>query len=136
MTPTALSLRMLRRRGYLVDVCERTVPHTDPPIKRDLFGGFDLAALHLAAPGTTYVQTTSLSNLPARVAKLRGLPSVALCLKAGNAVQLHGWLKRGRRWAVKIVELKGADCDPVTVEAPRRRTACRHRQGQLFNQDA
>jgi hypothetical protein len=132
MTPTALSMRLLRRRGYLVDVCEKWLPHTTPPLRRDLFGAFDLTALHLDVTGVTGIQTTSAGNLSSRVAKLQALASVAAWLRSGNRVELHGWRKIDGRWRVKIVELRGEDMAAVTTEQPRRRLPCRHQQGGLF----
>ncbi|HYV36907.1 MAG TPA: hypothetical protein VE988_14470 [Gemmataceae bacterium] len=132
MTPTALTLRLLRRRGYLADVCERWVPIPDKNIRRDLFGAFDVAAIHRDLPGVLGVQTTSLAGLSARVKKLRSLRAVQRWVKAGNAVQCHGWLQRASKWRVKIVELRADDLCPVIVEAPRRRRPARHVQGELF----
>jgi hypothetical protein len=132
VTPTALTLRLLRRRGYMADVCERWLPHTDPPMRRDLFGGFDVVAIHRDIPGVLGVQTTSLANLPARVAKLRPLASVAAWLKCGNRVQVHGWERRGRNWTVKVVELSPDDLAAIVTEQPRRRLPNRHHYGDLF----
>jgi hypothetical protein len=132
LSPTSLSLRRLRRLGYLADVCERWAPVPGKDIRRDLFGAFDVAALHLDVPGVLGVQTTALGCLSARVAKLRALPSVAAWLKCGNQVQLHGWTKRGDRWRVRVVELRGEDVRPVVVERlRRRRPRDRHSQGDL-----
>jgi hypothetical protein len=132
VTPTALTLRLLRRRGYLADVCEGWLPIPGKSIRRDLFGAFDVVGLHLDVPGVTAVQITTLPNLPARVAKLRGLASVRRWLACGNQVELHGWSKRGRRWRVKRVMLRAADLAPIVVEAPPRRLPVRYRQLDLF----
>jgi hypothetical protein len=131
MTPTSLSLRLLRRRGLLCDVVERWIPGAN--IRRDLFGAFDLLALDPDSTGVLAVQTTSLSNVPGRVAKLRSLSSVASWLKAGNAVQVHGWAKQGRRWTVKVVALRAEDLEPVVVEQPpRKRAKSRWQAAELF----
>jgi hypothetical protein len=132
-TPTSLSLRLLRRRGYLVDVCERWVPHVQPPIRKDLFGAFDVVGLHLDVQGVLGVQTTSAGCLSARVSKLRQLPSVAAWLRSGNGVQLHGWRKIAGRWRVKIIELQRVDLEPITLEQPRRRLPKTHEQRDLWD---
>jgi hypothetical protein len=129
-SPTSRTLTRLRRLGYLADVCERFIAQAN--IRRDLFGAFDVVAVRRGQAGILGVQTTSLPNLPARVAKLRQLPAVALWLACGNAVELHGWAKRGTHWRVKVVVLSGEDLQPVVVEAPRRRLPVRHQQGDLY----
>lgn len=119
MTPTARTLTRLRALGYTADVCERWVAQAG--IRRDLFGAFDVVALRRGTVGVLAVQTTTGSNLAARVTKLRQLPAVALWLACGNAVELHGWTKRGKRWRCRVVELRGEDLQPVVTETPRRR---------------
>jgi hypothetical protein len=131
MTPTALSLRLLRRRGYLCDVCERWIPGAN--IRKDLFGAFDLVTIGIDTPGVLGVQTTTRCNLPARVAKLRSLPAVAAWLRAANRVERHGWALQGRRWTVKVVTLRAEDLEPVVVEQPpRQRAKSRWQAAELF----
>jgi hypothetical protein len=120
----------LRTLGWTVDVCERFIAQA--AIRKDLFGAFDLVAVRRGTPGVLAVQVSTADHLAARLAKLRQLPAVGLWLACGNRVELHGWAKRGRRWRVKVVELRGEDLAPVVVERPRRRLPCRHVQPELF----
>src|SRR6516162_9377156 len=107
MTPTVRSLTLLRRRGYLADVVERWIPRAN--IRRDLFGCIDLAAVRHEENGVLGVQATTIGNVPARLKKARGLPALQIWLAAGNRFEVWGWVKRGRRWRVKIVALRGED---------------------------
>lgn len=114
MTPTARTLRELRRLGYRCQVVEQTVPHTF--IKRDLFGFVDIIAVGSSACGrkTLAVQATSGSNVGARLEKIRTECQAALkdCLWAGWRVEVWGWrrlkVKRGGkavRWEVDRREI-------------------------------
>jgi len=58
MSPTTLTLRYLRRAGYLVDVAERWIIGAN--IRRDLFGCIDLLAIGIDEP-VLGIQATSLS---------------------------------------------------------------------------
>lgn len=106
MSPTQLSLRWLRHRGWIAAVVERWNPHAR--ISQDLWG-LDLVAIRPDRQGVLGVQTTSASNLAARVKKLRGIPAVRVWLAAGNSAECHGWAKRGRRWDVVRRVLTVAD---------------------------
>ena len=130
LSPVSLTLRLLRRRGFLCDTTERWVPKAN--VRRDLFQAFDVVGLHPDVRGVLGVQVTVLRCLSARVRKLRSLATVAAWLASGNRVELHGWCKRAGRWHVKRVVLTDTDLAPVVVEAPRRRLPNRHTQGDLW----
>ena len=59
MTPTAFTLRYLRRSGYLAEVVERWIPGAN--IRKDLFGIIDLVAITVDEP-ILGIQATSLTN--------------------------------------------------------------------------
>lgn len=120
MTPTANSLALLRRSGYTATVCESWIPHVNR--RRDLFGIGDVVAIHAhRQPAVMLIQATSLSNLPARVAKAKNLSAVKVLLAAGVAVECWGWARRDGKWAVKRVAIQSADMADVVVSAPQRR---------------
>lgn len=109
MTPTARTLLELRKRGWLAQVVEQTIPHTF--IKRDLFGCIDIIALD-GQPGVLGIQVTSSSNVAARVTKMRTqcADAVERWLGAGNRLVVHGWSKQGKRharkvWAMREIEV-------------------------------
>src|ERR1700741_3553352 len=93
VSPTQLSLRQLRREGYEADVCERWLPHTDPPLRHDLFHAFDVVAVKACEIGVLGVQTTSASCHSTRVRKLAGIPALQTWLSAGNRAEVWSWSK-------------------------------------------
>lgn len=95
--PTQRSLNLLRKQGYTCYIVEHF--NAFAKVRRDLFGFIDIAALHPDKKGVLGVQTTSGSNLAARITKAEALDAYKLWLAAGNAVEFHGWrkiLKNGR----------------------------------------
>jgi hypothetical protein len=114
-SPTQRSLKHLRDQGLVVAVVEKWQPYarkpgdtTGPPgIRQDLYGWIDLLALNPDTGELTAVQTTSGSNVSARIEKIRQWPHLAAWLKRHRAV-VHGWAKRGERgkrklWTVREV---------------------------------
>jgi hypothetical protein len=135
MSPTARSLKFLRDAGMLAAVVETWIPKVNK--RRDLFGGFDILAIDPREKRTWLVQTTSASNLSARVKKLQGLAVVPKLLAAGIRCEAHGWAKKGERWEVRRIELKGKDCTPVEASPPRQRGGGRRMtQAGLFDESS
>lgn len=106
MSPTQRSLAMLRKDGYFVAVVEKWNPHVK--IRQDLWGFIDL----LAFKGDTIlaIQTTSGSNVAARLTKIRENPVAAAWLTVNRRIHVHGWRKvgdRGKRklWNCRIEEV-------------------------------
>lgn len=89
--PTQRSMNLLREQGYTVYIVEHF--NAFAKVRRDLFGFIDICAIHPDKKGVLGVQTTSGSNLAARIAKAEALPAYALWLRCGNAVEFHGWRK-------------------------------------------
>ena len=108
MTPTQRSLKHLRGEGYTVGIVEHWNPFAH--IRQDLFGFVDLVALDPKFMQVIFVQTTSGSNVSARVQKIEVNPHYATAKAAGVRVEVHGWSKRGERgkrktWQLRIVEM-------------------------------
>ena len=107
ITPTQRSLKKFRDEGWLVAVVERWNPYAR--IRQDLFGFVDLLAIK--GDVTLAVQTTSGSNVAARIHKIATVQAAALWLESRNRkIVLHGWRKcgaRGKRklWECRIVDL-------------------------------
>jgi hypothetical protein len=100
-SPTSRSLEEMRGRGYeLVDVVERWIPGAN--IRKDLFGIGDLLCV---GPGVTVVQTTSASNVAARIAKIANSDAVAPLRRAGIRILVHGWRKVNGRWNLREVDV-------------------------------
>lgn len=100
-SPTQLSLEKLRADGYLAEVVEKWIPGAN--IRKDLFGWVDIVALKDGE--TLAVQTTSYSNMSARVNKISESDTVSAVRKAGWSIQVHGWHKVNNRWAVRVVDV-------------------------------
>lgn len=98
MTPTQLTLRHLRADGWTAEVVEKWNPHAR--IRQDLFGLVDVIAVR---PNETLaVQTTSASNVSARVKKIAEHPNIGAIREAGWTVLVHGWGKnKSGRWELK-----------------------------------
>lgn len=106
MTPTARSLKALRDRG----ATPAKVEYFNPGTRRlhDLYGFIDIVALEPGVSGVLAIQTTSGSNVAARLAKIAQEARAGLWLACGNRIVIHGWRKggpRGRRktWALREV---------------------------------
>jgi hypothetical protein len=119
MSPTARSLVLLRRDGWLVQVVE----HFNHFSKRraDLFGFADVLAV-LPGAGVLAVQATSAANHSARIRKALSLPALRTWLRAGCRFEVWSWGKRDGRWAVRKTAIGAADLRPVDLTPrPRRR---------------
>lgn len=92
----------MREKGFHAEVVERWIPGAN--IRRDLFGFIDIVCL--GDNGTVVgVQSTSASNVAARVAKIAESPLVDRVRKAGIRIIVHGWKKVKGRWQVREVDV-------------------------------
>ena len=102
MTPTQLTLRELRKRGYTAAVVEKW--NHGAKIRQDLFGIVDVLAL--LDGETLAVQATSASNVAARVKKIADSEHIAAIRKAGWRVVVWGWRKnKARRYVLREVDV-------------------------------
>ena len=102
-SPTQLSLRKLREEGWTCQITEVWNPHMR--IRQDLFGFIDILAIR---PGETLaVQTTSRSNMAARVRKIADHANVAAVREAGWRIEVHGWAQKKprARWECRTVDV-------------------------------
>jgi carbonic anhydrase len=103
--PTQRSLKELRARGLTVEVTEHWNAFTKR--RHDLFNFADMLAL---GETITAVQTTSGSNVSARIEKITRDPIVApkakAWLLAGGKILVHGWALRGKRGERKSYTLR------------------------------
>lgn len=86
-SPTQKSLEHLRDCGYEPVVVEKWNPHAK--IRQDLWGILDIIAIGKGE--TLGVQTTSLSNMSARVTKMADKAVLGELLGCGWRVLVHGW---------------------------------------------
>jgi hypothetical protein len=132
MTPTARTIKLLRKAGYLAEVVERWLPIPGKSVKRDLFHIADVLAVHPRQHVFLLVQCTSLGHVADRLAKTKGRPELATWLAAGGRFAVWGWFRRNGVWRAKQVEVRGEDLQDVEVSAPIRRRGHRPVQGELF----
>lgn len=102
-SPSARSKKYMESFGYRVGTVERYVSFTRR--RHDLFGFLDLIAMR--GPDLVGIQTTSGSNLAARIDKAKALDTFAEWRKVGR-VEFHGWSKKGpkgkrKTWQVRVV---------------------------------
>lgn len=100
-SPTQRTLKHLRKTYPLVQVVEKWIPR----IKRriDLFGIGDVLAV---GDDIVVVQTTSASNMAARVTKITESDTLPILRKAGIRVLVHGWRKNSKgRWVLREVDV-------------------------------
>lgn len=117
-SPTELSLAKLRRDGYTVAIVEKWVPQTPagysgPIIRKDLWGFGDLIAVKIGEREVVLIQTTSHTNVSARVKKIKGIAEAGIWLASGNRIVVHGWKqkKQNNRWSCTEVEMSFTDID-------------------------
>lgn len=100
-SPTQLSLKKLKEEGYLVAITERWNPFAK--IRQDMFGFIDLLAVR--ENEVLAVQTTSASNMSARAKKIADSENVGMVRKSGIKIHIHGWVKNGRKWECKVMDV-------------------------------
>ena len=112
-SPTQRSLALLRKQGYRVAITE----HWNAFVKRrqDLFGFIDLLAI---GESMIAIQTTSGTNVAARVAKILESDAAREWIESGHRIIVHGWAKRGGRgerklWDCREVEIVRSMFDDV-----------------------
>jgi hypothetical protein len=110
-SPTESSLKYLRDQGWMCDVVEKYIHAMK--IRKDLWGFGDILCLRDGE--TLLVQTTSYSNMNARVNKIMDSEheyALNECRKAGWLIHVHGWRKipltkgsKSLRWALTVKDL-------------------------------
>ena len=101
-SPTQLSLKLLRQQGWLVDVVEKWIPGAN--IRKDLYGFGDL--LCIKGKDTLVVQTTTVSNMSARINKIADHENVGAVREAGWFIHVHGWHQDDKKkWHCKVKDV-------------------------------
>jgi len=101
-SPTSRSLALLRADGLMAEVVERWNPHAR--VRHDLFGVIDIVAL--GDGETVGIQTTTRSNMSARIKKIVECDAYPSMIRAGWRVIVHGWYRdKNKKWQVKVLAL-------------------------------
>lgn len=101
LSPTQLTLRNLRDRGYRAAVVEHW--NSFIKIRQDLFGIIDVVGV--GKLGTIGVQSTSFSNRTSRIRKCVESEAIGDLRDAGWSLEVHGWRKVKGRWQVVIEDI-------------------------------
>lgn len=100
-SPTQRSKAHMEAQGYTVAICEYWNQWARRRV--DLFGFIDL--LCIRENETVAVQTTSGSNVSARVHKIAEHENIGVVRKAGWRVIVHGWSKNSKgRYVLREVD--------------------------------
>ena len=106
MTPTQRTLKLMRERGWIAEVTERSIPGAN--IRKDLWTFCDVLCIHPESGEILAVQTTSASNMAARVKKIGDCELTPIVRKCGIGIHVHGWIaptKNKRLWTVREKDL-------------------------------
>lgn len=99
-SPTARTLKELRKRGFEADVVERWIGGGKFRVRKDLFGTWDVAYVGNGEFGL--VQTTSGSNVSSRIRKIADASATPKLREANVRLLVHGWRKNARgRWVLR-----------------------------------
>jgi len=98
-SPTQLSVKKLQDEGYAAFVVEFFAYGK----KHDLFGFGDIVGLK--KDECLIVQTTTYSNVPARVKKITYHDNVGHVRDAGLRIVVHGWHVKNNEWVCREVDL-------------------------------
>jgi hypothetical protein len=123
MSPTARSLKKLRKEGWTASVVEKWIPQVKR--RRDCFG-FDVLAckpmptghfqMDPRGDGIIGVQATSAANHSSRKAKLLKNAEAANWVAAGGRLEVWSWRKSSRaqrpRWICRTEALTMKDFIP------------------------
>lgn len=100
-SPTQRSLAYLRSEGWLAWVTEHWCPFSRR--RKDLWNVCDI--LCLRGEEILAVQTTSGSNVSARVRKIAESEHIGAIRQAGIAVRVHGWTRgKNGRYTLREVD--------------------------------
>jgi len=129
MSPSQLTLKHMRKAGYLCVVVEKWNPFVPTKskgrvcpvckkgdglgIRQDLFGFADIYAIHSQTQDRVFIQTTTRHNMIARKVKIQENKHLRVVLESGHRVVVHGWLQTSlkTRGAYELTEL------PITLSA-------------------
>jgi hypothetical protein len=101
-SPTQRTLADMRARGYFCWVVEHWNSFTKRRV--DLWGFADVLAL--GDDEVVAVQTTSWTNVPARIRKITDHENVAAVRKAGVRIIVQGWRKgKNGRWEKRETDI-------------------------------
>jgi hypothetical protein len=114
MTPTSRTIKLLKSEGKTIAIAEYWNSFTRQ--RKDLFGFIDIVAL--GDNKTWGIQCTSTGNISARIKKITTVcrESALAWLKAGNAIEVIGWSKKGSKGKRKLWQSTRRDITVIDFE--------------------
>ena len=101
-SPTSRTLEVLREQGYTVAIVEKWNPHAR--IRQDLFGFIDILAIK--GKEVLAVQTTTTTNMNARIKKIANHENIGAVRDVGWTVHVHGWSQDDKKkWHCKVKDV-------------------------------
>jgi len=94
-SPTQLTLKECKKRGWTAFICEKWNPHAKRRI--DAFGFGDLLVIDPETKRIILIQTTTSGHLPDRMRKAAKIEAFETWLIAGGHVAFWGWSKKKRK---------------------------------------
>lgn len=101
LSPTQLTVRNLKERGFLPAIVEKWNPHVK--IRQDLYGFIDVIGVKDGE--TIGVQATTFKNRLARVKKCADHDNIGPVRDANWTLEVHGWRKVKNKWEVVIEDI-------------------------------
>ncbi len=115
MSPTQRSLKLMRAEGWFCEVVEYWNHWVHR--RHDLFGYADV--LCVKENETLTVQTTSGSNVSARLSKIAACPGALVWLQSPTRrIEVHGWRKVGERGKRKTWQCRRVEVTLEDLKAP------------------
>lgn len=108
-SPMQLSLALMRERGYHCEIVEHRL---HDGTRKDLFGFGDILCVHKTEGDVIVVQTTTRSNVSARINKIMGSELLQLVRNAGFYIIVHGW--------GYMATTKRTECREVDLSEPEK----------------
>lgn len=106
-SPMQRSLALMRERGYHCEIVEHRL---HDGTTKDLFGFVDILCVHKTEGDVVVVQTTSRSNISARIKKIMDSELLPVVRNAGFYILVQGW--------GYLATLKRFDCKEVDLSSP------------------
>lgn len=88
-TPSQRTIALMKKEGYMTAVAEKF--NTFAKVRQDMYKWIDIMAIHSEKREIVGIQTTTASNLAARVAKAVAKREFKTWLLAGGVAEFHGW---------------------------------------------
>lgn len=106
--PTARTLEMLHKEGYIAQVVERWNPWAQRKI--DLFNCIDIIAVRPTRCSIVGIQCTTGSHHAVRRAKILSEPKARAWLECGGSIEIRSWSRRGgrgkrKKWEERVEEI-------------------------------